>query len=223
MPRIARVVVPGFAHHVTQRGNRREEVFFSDGDRQRYLHLLLEYSQEHGLSILAYCLMTNHVHLVCVPERPESLADVFGPVNLRYAQHVNRAKAMDGRLWQGRFFSCALDDPHLWIALRYVERNPVRAGLISIAQQYPWSSAAAHCGLRSDPMLSPLPAGLVVTEANWASWLGEKEDDEAISRLRLVTRTGRPAGDETFVKNMEAIAGRPLRARTVGRPPRERK
>jgi putative transposase len=218
MPRIARVVVPGFAHHVTQRGNRRENVFFSDGDRQRYLQLLLEYSQKHGLTTLAYCLMTNHVHLVCVPAKAESLSEVFSPVNLRYAQHVNRTQKIDGRLWQGRFFSCAMDDPHLWTAIRYVERNPVRAGLAQRAERYPWSSAAAHCGLRVDPMLSPLPPGLAVTPAGWAEWLAQEEDAEGLSRLRTSTQTGRPAGDEAFVKKLESMIGRPLQARAVGRP-----
>ena len=135
MPRIARVVVPGVPHHVTQRGNRREDIFFRDADRRRFLQLFLEYSQKHGLATLAYCLMTNHVHFVCIPHRPQTLADTFKPVNLRYAQHVNWTQNLSGRLWQGRFFSCALDDEHLWAAIRYVERNPVRAKMVPMAQQ----------------------------------------------------------------------------------------
>ena len=218
MPRIARVVVPGVAHHVTQRGNRREVVFFSEDDRQRYLQLLLQYSLQHGLKTLAYCLMTNHVHLVCIPERAESLARVFKPLNLRYAQHVNWTQNLSGRLWQGRFFSCALDDAHLWAAVRYVERNPVRARLVSRAERYPWSSASAHCGLRADPVLSPLPSGLEAIKPNWAIWLEEDEDPDLLACLRLHTRTGRPAGDKRFVARLESLVRRVLWPQSVGRP-----
>ena len=148
MPRIARAVIPGIAHHVTQRGNRREDIFFEEADRQRYLRLLLEYSSKHGLRILAYCLMTDHVHLVCIPERARTFGSVFRPLDLRYTQHINLALGLTGRLWQGRPFSCALDEEHLIAAVRYVERNPVRARMVRKAEQYPWSSAAAHCGGR---------------------------------------------------------------------------
>jgi len=223
MPRIARVVVPGIAHHLTQRGNRREDVFFTDLNRQRYLQLLLEYSFKHGLSTLAYCLMSNHVHFVCVPEKADSLAGVFKPLHMRYTQHVNWTQKLSGRLWQGRFFSCALDDPHLWAAIRYVERNPVRAGLVARSEEYPWSSAAAHCGLRPDPVLSPLPAGMAVTTADWSSWLAEGDDPDMLSRLRVSTRTGRPAGDKSFVAKLESLLSRALQPRPVGRPPKEPK
>ncbi len=155
MPRIARVVIPGIPHHVTQRGNRREDVFSEDNDRQRYLRLLLEYSAKHGLKTLAYCLMTNHIHLVCIPERADTLASVFRPLDLRYTQHFNWSQRISGRLWQGRPFSCALDDAHLCAALRYVERNPVRARMVRKAEHYAWSSAAAHCGRAAIPCCYP--------------------------------------------------------------------
>ncbi|HUU58732.1 MAG TPA: transposase, partial [Phycisphaerae bacterium] len=116
MPRIARVIVPGCAHHVTQRGNRREDVFFTDVDRRRYLELLGEYAAEYRLAVQAYCLMSNHVHLVVVPFDSPSLSGALKPLHLRYAQHVNRTRGLTGRLWQGRFFSCPLDEEHLWAA-----------------------------------------------------------------------------------------------------------
>ena len=105
MPRIARIVVPGIPYHITQRGNRRADVFFSDEDRNIYLKLLLEYAGKHGLAVKGYCLMTNHVHIVAVPARENTLCDVFKPVHLRYAQHVNWSQGITGHLWQGRFFS----------------------------------------------------------------------------------------------------------------------
>ena len=104
MPRAARIVVPGIPYHITQRGNRREDVFFCDGDRNVCLKLLLEYARKHGLAVKGYCLMTNHVHVVAVPERESTLGDVFKPVHLRYAQHVNWSQGITGRLWQGRFW-----------------------------------------------------------------------------------------------------------------------
>lgn len=220
---MARVVIPGVPHHVTQRGNRREQVFFTDADRQRYLQLLLEYSAVHGLRTLAYCLMSNHVHLVCVPKKEESLCGVFKPVNLRYAQHVNWTQRLDGRLWQGRFFSCALDDAHLWAAIRYVERNPVRAGMAARAEAYAWSSAAAHCGRRTAPILCPLPAGQGPAADQWAAWLAEGDSPDELACLRLNTRTGRPAGDRSFVARLESILGRPLWPKSVGRPAKEKK
>ena len=137
--------MPGIPHHLTQRGNRREEAFFSDDDRQRYLQLLLEYSAKHRLETLAYCLMTNHIHLVCIPARADSLSLVMKPLDLRHAQHVNWTHGISGRLWQGRFFSCPLDEEHLCAALRYVTGNPVRARLVRRAENYAWSSAAADC------------------------------------------------------------------------------
>jgi putative transposase len=217
---MARVVVPGIPHHLTQRGNRREDVFFGDDDRQRYLQLLLEYSAKHGMETLAYCLMTNHVHFVSVPARADSLARVFKPVDLRYTQHVNWNQGISGRLWQGRFFSCPLDEEHLWAAIRYVERNPVRARLVRKAEHYPWSSAAAHCGGRTDPVLAPLPEPRPLGAANWPAWLAEKEDEKMLLRLRLCTRTGRPVGSRQFLAKLESKLGRRLQARPIGRPRR---
>jgi len=221
MPRMARVVIPEIPYHVTQRGNRREDVFFGDADRQRYLQLLLEYSVKHRLAILAYCLMRNHVHVVCVPPRDNSLSLVFKPLNLRHAQYINWTREISGRLWQGRFFSCPLDDPHLWAAIRYAERNPVRARIVLRAEDYPWSSAAAHCGLRHDPLLSALPEARPMGTADWSKWLEDPEDEKMLATIRLHTRTGRPAGCKEFIAGLESRLGRRLQARSVGRPRRK--
>jgi putative transposase len=223
MPRIARVVIPGIPHHVTQRGNRREDVFFTQADRQRYLQLLLEYSARHGLKILAYCLMTNHIHLVCIPEHATTLASVFRTLDLRYTQHFNWSQQTSGRLWQGRPFSCALDDEHLPAAVRYVERNPVRARIVRKAEHYEWSSAAAHCGLRRDPLLSPLLGLVPVRTEDWSVWLAEKDDEKMLSTICLRTRTGRPAGSRKFIAALESRVGRRLQPKPIGRPRKEKK
>ena len=127
MLRVARIVVPGCPHHVTQRGNNRQDVFFVEDDWRTYLRILREQSKRFGLSVDGYCLMTNHVHLVAVPTSENSLAKAVGRTHWLYTQYVNRLHRRSGHLWQNRFFSCALDESHCWQALAYVERNPVRA------------------------------------------------------------------------------------------------
>jgi putative transposase len=214
---MARIVIPDLPHHITQRGNRRQDVFIDDQDRRRYLLLLLEYAQRHALEVWAYCLMTNHVHFVAVPRAADSLAATFKPVDMRYTQHVNRRLHETGRLWQGRYYSCPLDDEHLWEAVRYVERNPVRAGLVTRAERYPWSSAAAHVGRRKDPLVQGNLEGRGVVD-DWSAWLSLGDDQETLKRLRQRTRTGRPAGDAAFVARLEEQCGRFLAPRKGGRP-----
>lgn len=214
---MARVVVPGVPHCVTQRGDRRETVFLARGDYQRYLNLLKEYSAARGLEAIAYCLMPNYVHLVAIPRRADSLATVLKPVHLRLAQFVNWTHGMTGRRWQGRFFSCPLDDRHTATAVRYVELNPVRAGLVREAESCQWSSAAAHAGLRNDEVLT-VDARKLVGTGDWRAWLREPDEDESIQQLRLLTRTDRPFGEASFVDKAERVTGRLLRPRPAGRP-----
>ena len=210
MPRIARIVVPEIPYHIVQRGNRREVVFFFEEDRNYYLKLLLLYSRQHGLHVKGYCLMTNHVHLVAVPDKESTLCDVLKPVHLRYAQHVNWTHGVTGHVWQGRFFSCGLDDAHYVQALRYVERNPVRAGLVRRAEDYPWSSAAGHCGLRED-VLAPDTGLLTEKMGDWRAFLAEGELGEETNQLRMHTRTGRPLGGEMFLNLLETLLNRTVR------------
>jgi len=213
---MARVVIPGVPHHVTQRGNRGEDVFSRDADRRRYLELLADYGAKHGLAVQAYCLMTNHVHMVVVPETVHSLSATLKPVHLRHAQELNRRLNISGILWQGRFHSTPLDEKHFWAAVQYVERNPVRVGMVKRAWDYPWSSAAAHCGLRRDALLSgDLERADHVGE--WQAFL-QDEDDQVVEALRTTTRTGRPTGSEEFVTQLERLVGRRLRPGKAGRP-----
>ena len=133
MARLARVVAVGEPHHLTQRGNNRQQTFFDDHDRQTYCRLLGEQAQRAGIQVLGYCLMTNHVHLVAVPERADSFARGLGRAHYLYARALHERRGGSGHLWQNRFFSCPLDRDHLWTALRYVDLNPVRAGLVEEA------------------------------------------------------------------------------------------
>jgi putative transposase len=220
MPRLSRTVFAGIPHHITQRGNRREDIFFTDEDREAYLTWLHEYCETFKVEILAYCLMTNHIHLVAVPARDDGLQRVLKPLHMRYAQRINRARGWKGHLWQGRFFSSPLDDAYLWAAVRYVERNPVRAGMAHHAEDYHWSSAAAHCGKRLDGLLN-LESGwskqFSVME-DWSAWLSEGDEAEEIEMLRRNVDKGLPCGSEGFVKKLGKQAGRLLEYRPQGRP-----
>jgi putative transposase len=180
MPRRPRIVQAGVPHHVTQRGNRRDQVFFGDADRLAYLDWLRQYTGEHAVDVLAYCLMPNHVHLIVVPSTSDGLRRALQPLHARYAQRVNRCRGLVGHLWQGRFYSAAMDATHLWVAIRYVEQNPVRAGLAEAAERYRWSSARAHCGVRYDPVLSANPVWQRQFEAvgDWSAWLAAGDDEE---------------------------------------------
>ncbi len=130
MSRSARIVIPNFPYHITQRGNYRQDIFQDDEDRLRYLSWIDEYSKKYDLSVFAYSLMDNHVHFIAIPQKEESLAKVFSIVHMRYSQYFNKKRKTSGHLWQGRFYSCVLDEPYLMTAIRYVEKNPVRAGIV---------------------------------------------------------------------------------------------
>jgi putative transposase len=207
---------------VTQRGNRGGRVFFSDADRTVYLDWLGQYSERHGLRVLAYCLMPNHIHLVAVPERDESLALVLCPLQSQHAQRVNQIRRLDGHLWHSRYYSCALDDHHTWAAIRYVELNPVRAGLAERPEEFEWSSARAHCGLRDDILLWDGFPGRADAPDDWSEWLAQGPaegltNDEAAA-LRLCTGKGLPCGGRAFVAKLEGLCGRELTLRRRGRP-----
>lgn len=223
MPRTRRIVFAGVPHHITQRGNRREPVFFSDDDRRYYLKWLAHYSKQFDLDILAYCLMSNHIHLVAVPKTLDSMHLVMRPLNMRYAQRINRNFGWNGHLWQGRFYSSALDDVHMWQAIRYVERNPVRAGIVSQAWDYSWSSAAFNCGSaeQTDKVVTANAQWAARREAfnsNWQSWLALPESEQQLNNMRRSFRKGLPCGDDSFVSQLEQQQGSTLRCRPVGRP-----
>jgi putative transposase len=221
MPRFQRLVIPGMPHHIVQRGNRRVDVFVDDSDRQVFLRMLSQVSEQYRLANVGYSLMTNHQHLVSIPQNENSLAlamrDLLGP----YASYFNKKYGLSGRLWQGRFYSVVLDEPHFWAALRYVERNPVRAGLVRKAEDYRWSSAPAHCGLFEDPFLAPLPAG-APSLTEWSAWLAESETQSQVERIRRCTKTGRPCGSDAFLRELERCTGRVLLPRKLGRPSNQR-
>ncbi len=220
MPRQSRTVFGGLAHHIAQRGNRRENVFFNDDDRVTYLTWLQEYCAKYGVEILAYCLMDKHIHLVAVPEDDDGLHHVLKPLHMRYAQRINRAHGWRGHLWQGRFFSSPLDESYLWAAVRYVERKPVRAGMVKRAQDYQWSSAAAHCHQQANKVLNLKSkwGKAFVSIPDWSAWLAEGDEDSELALVRRNIERGLPCGSDAFVKKLSKLAGRTLDFRPQGRP-----
>ena len=220
MPRLPRTVFAGLAHHITQRGNRRECIFLADHDRHAYLSWLKEYADKHDVEVLAYCLMPNHVHLIAVPKTVDGLHHMLKPLHMRYAQRMNLQKGWSGHLWQGRFFSSPLDEAYLWTALRYVECNPVRAAMVSRAEDYRWSSAAAHCKLRSDTLLKEETnwAKKFAEISSWSDWLSMVDDAQILKILRQNANKGLPCGTAEFIQSLELKAGRALESRPRGRP-----
>jgi putative transposase len=210
MPRKPRCVLPGVAYHITQRGTNGHPVFYTDADRKSYLRLLAKTREDAGVRLLAWCLMTNHVHLIAVPEAEDSLEILLRRVHGRYAQMVNARRDRTGHLWQNRFFSCALDSRHLRRALAYVERNPVRAGMVERPEDHPWSSARVHVGLESDRQ------GLLDLdfwrdfggEEAWRDLLLSPEEAAVLRLLRRCTYSGRPFGSEEFLAGFETRFGR---------------
>jgi len=215
MARFARLVVPGYPHHITQRGVRSVDIFADDEDRFAYLEIMKEESLRFGVSFVAWCLMTNHVHLIAIPEVDDSLARAIGEAHRRYTRRKNFAEGVRGYLFQGRFGSCVLDQHHLLAAGRYVERNPLEAGMVEHASDYAWSSARYNCGLVDNDLLvgeRTLPAMV----DDWSAFL-KKKGEEPETRVLQSLRTGRPAGDEGFVDRLESATGRRLKPRSPGR------
>lgn len=217
MPRLPRTVIPGLPHHVVQRGNRRQRVFFRESDRTRYLELLAIHGRRFGLQFWAFCLMDNHVHLIVVPRHEHSLARGLGEAHRKYTCEVNWREGWSGYLWQGRFFSCGLSPSHLIPAIRYVELNPVRAGMVARAEDYRWSSAKHHVNRRLHPLLTRHP--LFDEIPNWREFLSTQTTGEECEDIRRHSRTGRPLGSDEFLLKLEAKVGKRLRPLPRGRKP----
>jgi putative transposase len=207
-------------HHITQRGNRRQQVFFNDGDYAAYLELLAEWCGEHGVEIWSYCLMPNHIHLIATPSSEDGLRWAIGQTHQRYTRRINFREKWRGYLWQGRFASFVMDEPYLLAAARYIELNPVRARLVSLAADWRWSSARAHLCGQDDRVAKVAP--LLGMVADWNAFLDSAVPEEELTELRRHVRTGRPLGDETFVGRLEEMVGRTLKPQKRGPKPKDR-
>ncbi|MBE9536503.1 MAG: transposase [Proteobacteria bacterium] len=221
MPRIARICAVNHPHHVTQRGNNKTDVFFDDEDRQFYLGTLKQYSRKWSLDIWAYCLMTNHVHILAVPRSDDSLSKGVGRTNLVYTQYINRKYGRGGRLWQNRFFSTIVDrENYLWAVARYIENNPVRAGLVQTADDYRWSSCPAHVSEIADGLLAGSRWLSADERKSYREFLMDGSGGEE-NIIRKATSAGRPLGGLEFVEKIGRVVGRDLVPMKPGRPRKE--
>jgi putative transposase len=211
---MARIVVPGYPHHVTQRGNRRQQVFFCEGDHQLYKKLLANACKSAQCEIWAYCLMPNHVHLVVVPQSEDGLRKLFAEAHRRYTRFINEREEWRGHLWQERFHSFVMDENHLIAAVRYVEQNPVVARLCERAEDWRWSSAHAHIVQRDDELVTVRP--MLERVQGWREYL-QQESDVDIDKLKLASRTGRPMGNDLFLSLIEEKTGIDPRVKRAGR------
>jgi putative transposase len=211
-----RVIVPGYPHHIVQRGVRSLDIFFNDQDRIEYLTLLRKQGDKFGVKFLSYCLMTNHVHLLAVPETPDSLARAIGEAHRLYTRMINFREGVKGFLFQGRFSSCPVSNgKYLHAVIQYILNNPVKAKLVKNPWDYQWSSASYHCCLtdfdhlvQDDELLSSID--------NWKDFLCT--DHKMTDLLEEKNRTGRPFGSDDFYAVIESLTGINTRPGKPGRP-----
>jgi putative transposase len=219
MARLARVVVAGVAHHVTQRGNRRQQTFFGDDDYLAYRDLISASCRAAGVEVWAYCLMPNHVHLILNPSTEDGLRNALADAHRRYSRRVNFREGWRGYLWQGRFASVAMDEAHLMACARYVELNPVRAHLVSRPDAWPWSSAKAHLAGAADGLVTVEP--LLDRAGDWPGFLASGPTQADYDAIRRGERTGRPLGSAQFIESLETRLGRVLTPQKPGRKPKD--
>ncbi|GAA0654570.1 transposase [Brevundimonas lenta] len=212
------MVAPGLPHHVSQWGNRREQVFFGDDDYQAYLDLVDAAARRAGTAIWAFCLLPNHVHFVMTPTHADGLRATFAEAHRRYTARINTRLRQTGHLWQGRFSSAVLDEKHLLTAVRHLSLNPVRCRLVETAAEWRWSSVAAHLTAREDDVVDVTP--ILDRVGNFAGFLAEPEDAQAVSALRRSYSTGRPVGAADWIAQLEEMTSRSLAPRKRGRKPR---
>ena len=219
MARLARVVVPGYPHHVTQRGNGRARTFFGDGDYALYRDLLAENCRAAGVAVWGWCLMPNHVHLILVPSDPDGLRRALARVHRSYAGIIQTRRKRSGHFWQGRFGAVAMDEQHLAAALRYVSLNPVRARLVQRAQDWRWSSTRAHLRGKGDGLTELKP--IRERFPRFADLLESEPEADMFERLRAAESIGRPLGDNSFFTRIERLTKRSLKPGKRGPKPSE--
>ncbi len=218
MARIARVIAPGYPHHVTQRGNRRQRTFFSENDYHTYIELLARHCSTFKTEIWAYCLMPNHVHLIAVPLHEDSLSRAIGETHRCYSRHINSREDWRGHLWQDRFASFPMDEYHLLAAARYIEMNPVAAGIVTKPDEYKWSSARAHLERKNGRLVNVQP--LLEIIGDWHEFLRPSSLDET-DLIHKHERSGRPLGGDSFIIGLEIALRRRLTRQRPG-PKRNR-
>lgn len=217
MSRLPRIIVPGSAHHVTQRGNRRQRVFLEEDDYALYKDLLAEGCRSNGVEVWSYCLMPNHLHVILVPSDETGLSRAVGETHRRYSGYINARLRVTGHLFQDRFGCVAMDEAHLLAAFRYVALNPVRARLVASPTDWPWSSARAHLRGQDDGLVKVQPLLQRVDQV--AEFFDDAPDPELVAALTKGQTVGRPLMGDHTLGALEKRLGRTLRPRKRGRAP----
>lgn len=222
MSRHSRIVIPSWVHHATQRGNHQQTVFFSAQDRTIYLNLLEKYFGKYGIRLVGYCLMSNHVHLVVIPEQESSLSDGIGQLHHDFSQWQNIQCVTNGHLWQNRFYSSPVEEDRIWEVLDYVESNPVRACMVKHAWEWAWAGSQAHVtGHDSSGLLDVEIWRKIFTAEKWKNYLGrEKEDGSIAAKIRHATIKGHFLGKDETARRLEKELGKQLLSRKRGRKPK---
>jgi len=222
MPRVARFVIPGYPFHITHRGNNKQEIFQTDEDRRRYLYWFEEAKQKYGMRIISYCLMSNHVHFIALAENELSFAKTINTVHMRYAQYFNQKNDRVGHLWQGRYYSCILDNAHLLAAVRYVERNPVRTVMVAKPWEWAWSSTREHLGLEKQGIISLESIYSYVSVSSWQEYIDIDDRPEDLLEIRKQTFSLRAWAEDGFKEFIEEKYGVQFKFNPKGRPKLEK-
>lgn len=218
MPRKARIIVPNTPMHITQRGNRKENIFRDQEDKNFYIQSFMKYRKKYKVLLFAWCLMDNHVHFILQPSDKKGLSKLFLSLNTKYVKYFNKKYNLSGVLFGNRFYSCLLDENHMFEGIRYVELNPFKAQLEKYIGDYPWSSASEHLGKRNQYFLNKLPEYIRID--NWKEYLQENIEvlEEKWSNIKSATIKNYPIGNEVFMNSMETLLKRDFKPKKRGRP-----
>lgn len=230
MPRKARILVPNYPHHIVQRGHNRKVVFLADEDYQFYLENLKEWKVKLGIKLYAWCLMTNHIHLIVEPsENANTVSELMKRLSGRQAAFVNKQEDRSGALWEGRFKASPIQrENYLLACCRYVEMNPVRAAMVVGPRQYRWSSYRERIGLVVSGLLDldavylGLANDTIRRAENYQAYLKQGASDKEIELLRCAWTRNQLTGNNRFIDEIESRTGRRIEYRTRGRPCKER-
>jgi len=225
MPRRSRIIVPDIPLHIIQRGNNRQACFFADSDYLFYLEWLEEYAKDAGCLVHAYVLMTHHVHILMTPSRPESAGRLMKRLGQRYVQYINRTYKCSGTLWEGRFRSCIINQKqYLFFCQRYIEMNPVGAGMVTLPHEYRWSSYPVNGQGAKSSLINhhPLYLGLGQTDTErqtaYRELFSREMNPGEIDKIRQSTNGNFALGDSRFVREITEMLGRLVTSGKAGRP-----
>ena len=224
MPRIARITEIDFPHHIVQRGNNRQRIFFDDNDKKKYLDLLRRYSEECSCKINAYCLMPNHIHMILIPLLINALSKMMQKLSLGYTQYINKKYKRTGRLWECRFYSSLIEkEMYLWAACRYIARNPVRAKIVEKIEEYKWSSASAryYYKVEQSNFVAPIWHDNLEKQ-EYMKFLDQPDNENDLTIIRKTILKGTPLGSANFIKCISEKLGITIKTKPKGRPRKEK-